>query len=49
MSNPAAIIIFGAGLRPDGTPNPTLTRRVEAALRFGRTLPEAPLPATFPS
>lgn len=37
-----AIIIFGAGVRPDGQPSPTLRRRVEAALRFGATLP-APL------
>ncbi len=33
-----AIIIFGAGLRPDGSPSATLSRRVDAALAFGRTL-----------
>ena len=36
-----AIIIFGAGLRPDGTPSPTLSRRVDAALAFGRRWPDA--------
>ncbi|TDH61102.1 YdcF family protein [Dankookia rubra] len=29
------IIIFGAAVRPDGSPSPALRRRVEAALRFG--------------
>ncbi|WP_428391988.1 YdcF family protein [Lichenicoccus sp.] len=38
MSDRPAIIIFGAGLRPDGTPSLTLARRIEAALAFGRTL-----------
>ena len=37
----AAIIIFGAGMLPDGTPSPTLQRRVDAALAFGRLLPGA--------
>jgi uncharacterized SAM-binding protein YcdF (DUF218 family) len=32
----AAIIIFGAAVRPDGTPSPTLRHRVDAAARFGR-------------
>ena len=32
------IIIFGAGLRPDGSPSPTLARRVRAALEFGGDL-----------
>ena len=41
MSEPAAIIIFGAGMLPDGTPSPTLRRRVDAALAFGRGLPDA--------
>ena len=41
MSEPAAIIIFGAGMLPDGTPSPTLRRRVDAALAFGRGLPGA--------
>lgn len=36
-----AIIVFGAGLRPDGTPTLTLTRRIDAALAFGRALPAA--------
>ena len=35
------IIIFGAGLRPDGTPSATLSRRIEAALAFGRAQPDA--------
>jgi uncharacterized SAM-binding protein YcdF (DUF218 family) len=38
----AAIIIFGAAVRPDGSASPTLRRRVEAAARFGARL-EAPL------
>ncbi len=42
MSEPAAIIIFGAGMLPDGTPSATLCRRVDAALAFGCGLP-APL------
>ncbi len=33
----AVIIIFGAAVRPDGTPSPTLRHRVEAAARFGRS------------
>ena len=32
------IIIFGAGLRPDGSPSPTLAGRVQAALQSGRGL-----------
>jgi len=36
----AAIIVFGAGLRPDGTPSLTLTRRIDAARAFGRGLPD---------
>jgi uncharacterized SAM-binding protein YcdF (DUF218 family) len=32
------VIIFGAAVRPDGSPSPALRRRVEAALRFGATL-----------
>jgi uncharacterized SAM-binding protein YcdF (DUF218 family) len=31
----AVIIIFGAAVRPGGTPSPTLRYRVEAAARFG--------------
>jgi vancomycin permeability regulator SanA len=30
-----AIVIFGAAVRPDGSPSPTLRRRVEAAYAFG--------------
>lgn len=30
-----AIVIFGAAVRPDGTPSNTLRRRVEAAAAFG--------------
>lgn len=39
MSGRPAIIIFGAAIRPDGTPSLTLRRRVQAAARFGATLP----------
>ncbi|MGI4746658.1 MAG: YdcF family protein [Janthinobacterium lividum] len=39
----AAIIIFGAALRPDGSPTPTLSRRTEAAWRFGERLETPPL------
>jgi uncharacterized SAM-binding protein YcdF (DUF218 family) len=35
------VIIFGAAVRPDGSPSPTLRRRVEAAARFGAGLPDA--------
>lgn len=35
------IIIFGAAVRPDGSPSPALRRRVEAALRFGTARPDA--------
>jgi vancomycin permeability regulator SanA len=31
----AVIVIFGAAVRPDGQPSPTLRRRVEAAAAFG--------------
>jgi uncharacterized SAM-binding protein YcdF (DUF218 family) len=31
----AVIVIFGAAVRPDGSPSPTLRCRVEAAARFG--------------
>lgn len=34
---PLAIVIFGAAVRPDGTPTPTMCRRVAAAVAFGRT------------
>jgi len=34
-TNDVIIIIFGAAVRPDGTPSPTLRHRVEAAARFG--------------
>ncbi len=39
----AAIILFGAGVRPDGEPTLTLARRIDAARRFGETLPIPPL------
>lgn len=39
----AAIIIFGAAVRPDGSASPTLRRRVEAAARFGARLAAPPL------
>ncbi len=32
------IVIFGCGVRPDGSPSPTLRRRVEAALAHARRL-----------
>jgi uncharacterized SAM-binding protein YcdF (DUF218 family) len=35
------IIIFGAAVRPDGSPSLALRRRVEAAARFGTGLPDA--------
>lgn len=35
------IIIFGAAVRPDGSPSPALRRRVEAAFRFGAGHPDA--------
>jgi len=34
------ILIFGAAIRPDGSPSPALHRRVEAAARFGARLPD---------
>ena len=37
----AAIIIFGAAVRPDGSASPALRRRVEAAARFGARHPDA--------
>lgn len=37
-----AIVIFGAAVRPDGSPSPALRRRVEAAAAFGAGL-RAPL------
>ena len=40
MSDAPAIIIFGAGLRRDGTPTAALTHRIAAALAFGRGLPD---------
>ena len=38
----AAIVIFGAAVRPDGSPSHALRRRVEAAVAFGQLL-DAPL------
>ncbi len=38
----AAIVIYGAAVRPGGVPSGTMRRRVEAALRLGATL-DAPL------
>jgi uncharacterized SAM-binding protein YcdF (DUF218 family) len=37
----AAIVIFGAAVRPDGSASPTLRRRVQAAARLGARLPDA--------
>ena len=42
VSGRAAIVIFGAAVRPDGRPSGALRRRVEAAARFGAAL-DAPL------
>ena len=41
LTTGTAIIVFGAGLRADGTPSPTLRRRIDAALAFGRARPDA--------
>lgn len=38
MSGRPVIIIFGAAIRPDGSPSLTLRRRVQAAASFGATL-----------
>ncbi|MBB2202985.1 YdcF family protein [Gluconacetobacter tumulisoli] len=35
------IVIFGARVRPDGTPTATLRRRVEAAIAYARSIPSA--------
>nr|WP_294503266.1 YdcF family protein [uncultured Rhodopila sp.] len=35
LAHDAIIVIFGAAVRPDGTPSPTLRHRVAAAARFG--------------
>ncbi len=35
VAGPVAIVIFGAAVRPDGSPSTTLRRRVEAAAAFG--------------
>ncbi len=40
MAGPA-IVIFGAAVRPDGTPSRALRQRVEAAVACGRRLPDA--------
>ncbi|WP_211855569.1 YdcF family protein [Plastoroseomonas hellenica] len=42
-SSRAAIIIFGAAVRPDGGPSPALRDRVLAALRHGERLSPQPL------
>lgn len=36
-----AIVVFGAAVRPDGSPSTTLRQRVQAAFRFGAGLPNA--------
>lgn len=38
MTERAAIVIFGAAVRPDGAPSRALRLRTEAALRLGATL-----------
>ena len=42
LAGEAAIVIFGAAVRADGSPSTALLRRVEAAAAFGRLL-DAPL------
>ncbi len=39
----AAVVIFGAAVRPDGSASMTLLRRVQAAAVFGRRLAAEPL------
>ncbi len=39
----AAIIVFGAGVRADGSPTPTLSRRIDAAREFGERMATPPL------
>jgi uncharacterized SAM-binding protein YcdF (DUF218 family) len=41
MAPPPVIVIFGAAVRPDGSPSRTLRRRVEAAAVFARRFPAA--------
>ena len=43
MATPAAIIIFGAAVRPDGTPSNALRLRVEAAAFAGEAMELLPL------
>lgn len=43
MAAPAAIIIFGAAVRPDGTPSNALRMRVDAAARAGEVMDPPPL------
>lgn len=43
MAAPAAIVIFGAAVRPDGSPSNALRNRVEAALRAGEAMAPPPL------
>ena len=40
------LIIFGAAVRPDGRPSPTLLQRIDGALAWAERLPEAMLIAT---
>lgn len=40
MTAGPAIVIFGAAVRPGGTPSTALRRRVEAAFACGRRMPE---------
>lgn len=43
MAAPPAIIIFGAAVRPDGSPSNALRNRVEAAARAGEAMDPRPL------
>jgi vancomycin permeability regulator SanA len=42
MERPA-IVIFGAAVRPDGRPSPSLLRRIGYGLKAAQTHPEAPI------
>ena len=43
MSAPPLIVIFGAAVRPDGTPSEALLRRIGCGLAAARANPEAPI------
>lgn len=43
MSAPPLIVIFGAAIRPDGTPSPALLRRIGYGLEAALLHPDAPI------